>query len=203
MLWGDLHSLCVVGDQVFVAITGQNAVGVYDARTLEQQQVLQFRPEQRDLIHLNSVWVGGGSVYTSQFSESPWGGRWRDLPKISGLILCNGRPVIRDVGQPHSIGLLTGALRYCISNEGRLIVGRHTIQLDGFTRGVAVDHNYIYVGLSADRVDEFPEPDYARVVVLDLADLRRVKTIDLPEAREIYDLCIAPWVGDWVHEELV
>lgn len=199
--WGDLHSLCVVGDQVFVALTGQNAIGIYDAITLEEQQIIPFRPERQDTLHLNSVWISDGVLLTSQFSETPWGGRWRDLPKISGLILSNGRPVIRDVGQPHSIGLLAGTLRYCVSNEGRVIIGSRSIQFDGFTRGVCTDDRYLYVGLSADRVDEFPEPDYARVAVLDLADLRRIRTIDLSDAREIYDLCVVPWVGEWAHDQ--
>jgi len=64
------------------------------------------------------------------------------------------------------------------------------VRLNGFTRGLAFDENYYYVGESANRKDPVLK-DYSTVAILERASLEVVERIRIP-IPEIYEIALVP-----------
>lgn len=146
--------------QLFVNLSGRDAVGIYDVDTGECQGEIpisdKFVKTGVAQHHINDCCVYGDYLYVSMFSAS---GNWK-LGVYDGCIIqfdidsreCLG-PVVSDLWMPHTPIVINGSLHYCDSMRGIVAdsTWRPMTQLTGFVRGITYDGSYYYIGQSAHR----------------------------------------------------
>jgi len=154
---------------------------------------------ERDAWHLNSLVVHEGRLLACAF------GRFRDhrgwavpgAARGQGLVFDveSGETVVGGLTCPHHPFRLDGRWAVCDSADRALVVfDEHggvaeRVAFDCWTRGVALDREHVYVGLSVHR-DEQPG-GRAAVAILDRETLRELARVEVP-AREVYALAAVP-----------
>lgn len=152
-------SHCPERGMFYVACSYADKVIELDA---EFRQVREFHLSRRHARdgephhHCNDCLVVGDSLYVSMFSLT---GSWkRDV--FDGVVLefdlVTGEklaPVISDLWMPHNIALIDGSLTVLDSLRGRLLKNNALSvgEFPGFSRGLAHDGAYFYVGQSRNR----------------------------------------------------
>jgi hypothetical protein len=108
----------------------------------------------------------------------------------------SGVKLWKGLSQPHSPAQHQGKYFICNSEAKQVLVkdadGNITsLQFDGYTRGLAIGRDYIYIGLSQSRniAPECDADNFARIVAINSLSLEKCGEISLPFA-EIYDLRI-------------
>ncbi len=158
-------------------------------------------PGEDDSWHVNCLLQTGGDLLVCAFGRFTRHREWNEhRPDPTGLIfnLRTGEDVVTGLAQPHTPRLVDGALVVCNSATHELLrvdvdcpsKARTSLRLDGFTRGLAVSDEFLFVGESAPRTEPDPSST-ARVVVVRRDTWRVIDRIPVP-AREIYDLVLAP-----------
>jgi hypothetical protein len=160
----DFHGVANFNDKaVFVVETAINAIGCYEAETFTRIGEIRFNPSDKDIHHINDIWLEGCTLYVSMFS--PYGKWYLDPEKKTGAIVAidlagfdpNQRtdidPVndvaVNDLYMPHTVMVHKGQLAYCDSMSFSAVTGNQTaIQLAGFTRGLAITDDTIFIGQS-------------------------------------------------------
>ncbi len=143
----------------YVACTYLDAILVYDDDWKAESEISlsrKLRGYGEPCHHCNDVCVIGGHLYVSMFSHS---GNWkRDV--FDGVVLEIDleeeeilEPVIRDLWMPHSVDLLDGSIVVLDSLRGRYLKGNAQPVgiFPGFTRGLASDGVFTYLGQSRNR----------------------------------------------------
>jgi len=107
----------------------------------------------------------------------------------------SGRKVVAELNGPHNPRYIGGEWVVCDSHASSIVFRRATepprsVQLRGFTRGLAYDDHFLYVGESADRKADIPA-EFSSIAVLDRSTLEVVERIGIPFP-EIYELMIVP-----------
>lgn len=159
----DFHGAAALDEGVVLfAETGRNAVGCYDAASLDRIGEIRFSPEERDVLHINDIWVDGHTLFVSAFTPS---GKWfldplRKTGSISAIDLAGFHPDTRmdaDLAErqvagglhmPHSVITHEGQVAYCDSMMFRVAACGMDIRFPGFTRGLAITDHAIFVGQS-------------------------------------------------------
>jgi acetolactate synthase-1/2/3 large subunit len=156
-------------------------------------------PGEGDAWHLNSLLVHEGHVYAAAFGRFDAHREWSGNADERGLVvdLSRDRDVISGLSQPHHPRLAGGTWLICNSGRGELLAldeSSHEVrgraELGGWTRGLAITDDEVFVGVSGDRKRRDPD-DLAWIAVLRRKDLRLRRRIPLP-CREVYDIVLAP-----------
>lgn len=192
----DLHDLLPTEGGWYAVATAANAVLRVD---------LQGRVVQRwdfggdpDAMHLNSVCLHEGRLLVSAFGRFTGHREYKGRSLGSGLVIDveSGETVFEGLSQPHSLVSTEEGLYYCNSESNELVRrdragGETRVRFAGYTRGLCVDGQNVYAGLSRSRnlsgeqsIDRF---DSAVVAVLRRDDLSVVGYAPLPW-NEIYDI---------------
>jgi uncharacterized protein (TIGR03032 family) len=219
-----IHDLVLIDGEVFVTATGHNFL----ARIGRQggwERVwwpgcvdgLGRAAFDQNYLQLNSIAVGTGPAdsYYTAFSDQTGGAKpWKSGygPRGRGVVFggADRGVLLRGLTCPHSAKQRPDGLWLCNSGYGELgrvedLAGQPRWQpvctLPGFTRGLAFQGGYAFVGLS--RVIDFYEP-YAPglvpaesrcgVVAVALATGRPVAALYWPEGYQIYDVQPLPGV---------
>lgn len=157
--WSDSH--------VLIVETATNTVGCYEVETFRRTGEIRFHASDKDVHHLNDVWLEGHTLYVSMFSPYD---RWYLDPTgkhgaIVAVDLTEFRPdgslvvepaehiVTGGLYMPHTVTVRNGRLAYCDSMTFRAVVegdgeNETAIQLPGFTRGLAFAERTIFIGQS-------------------------------------------------------
>ena len=153
-------------------------------------------PGTGDCRHLNGVAVHAGRVLVTAFGRfarhREWAVRSRDGVGVL-LDAASDAVVAAGFSSPHSPRVVDGRLLLCDSGRSDLVAltpeGRveRRVRLSGWTRGIAVAGDHVYVGESARRGEE----GLASVAVLSRPGLTLVDRVELP-VREVYDLLALP-----------
>lgn len=116
------------------------------------------RLARQDRCHLNGLALEGGRPrYVTAFGESDTPEGWRPTKAAGGILLelPGGNVVARGLSMPHSPRLADGQLWVLDSGRGGLnLVDRNrgtvetVAQLPGYTRGLAIQSGYAFVGYS-------------------------------------------------------
>lgn len=143
----------------YVACSYADKVLVLDEDFKPAGEILLSRKHQQDgepHHHCNDVHVSGSSLYVSMFSHT---GNWkRNI--FDGVVLefdlHTGEkigPVISDLWMPHNVDMIDGSLVVMDSLRGRLLKNnaQSVGEFPAFTRGLAHDGTYFYVGQSRNR----------------------------------------------------
>jgi len=218
----DFHGAAALNDEVVLfAETGRNAVGCYDAESLERIGEIRFSPEERDVFHINDIWVDGRKLYVSAFTCT---GKWYLDPiaksgTISVIDLSGFRPDTRmdaDLAEckaadglhmPHSVTVTKGGIAYCDSMRFRVAAGGLHVQFPGFTRGLALTDETMYVGQSRMRhvlriPHEFSNCSQDAGIHVYRPEWRISRFVPLP-VHQVYHIVLLPEasaVGGNVHE---
>jgi hypothetical protein len=156
-------------------------------------------PGRGDAWHLNGLLQQDGDLYVCAFGRFLRHREWSFGITDTGFVrnLTRHRDVVTGLSAPHHPRFFDG--RWCVCNSGRrellqldpkgLQVERR-LQLQGWTRGLAVGDDLLFVGESSNRRAE-ADPQGATVALVSRADWRLVGRIEMP-CSEIYDVVLAP-----------
>jgi uncharacterized protein DUF4915 len=190
----DPHDLAWDGELLVAVSTLGNAVLWIDA---EGRVVRRWQPwGTGDCRHLNGVDVHAGRVLVTAFGRFARHREWAVRPRDdTGILLDAASDTVVAAGfsSPHSPRVVEGRLLLCDSGRSDLVVltprGRveRRVRLTGWTRGIAVAGDLVYVGESVRR----GEQGSATVAVLTREGLVLVDRVELP-VREVYDLLPLP-----------
>ena len=188
-----VHDIVLEGENVAVVSPWHNAVRWFSPAGRIVREV-QY-PGPIDRWHLNCVTQRDGVWYATMFGPTgPFGGALPQREKAGRLVrLETGETVVGELTAPHTPRWLDGLWVVCNSGKGELIgaedgsgrIVRRTACGD-WTRGIAVDDAFLYVGASSRRASH-DSLERADVVVLDRATWAVIDRIAIP-AQELYDL---------------
>jgi acetolactate synthase-1/2/3 large subunit len=152
-----------------------------------------------DAWHLNSLTEHDGVLVASAFGRFDHPDGWRShLGDGTGIVFEteSGRDLLTGLNAPHHPRFVDGSLVVCNSFQNELLRADPTsgeisdrLALAGFTRGIAVAADVIYVGESGDRHADAPTG--ATVAILDRRDWRLLGRVPLPVG-EVYELLLVP-----------
>ncbi len=202
----DVHDILLYDGKFLCVATGTNEILWIDPLG---NVVRRWQADGKgDAWHLNCVWKEGERLYFSAFGRFPahrdWVGKCRGLGFIFDLE--TGEAVVKGLSGPHNPRLIDGQWVVCDSHASSLELRDQngvakTIQLGGFTRGLAFDDDYFYVGESANRKAEKPAETSA-IAVVDRRTHEVVERIVIPFP-EIYEvITISPDFAERIVSDL-
>jgi hypothetical protein len=159
----DFHGIAKLNESILLIVeTGVNAIGCYEVETGKRLGEIRFNLTDKDIHHINDIWLVGNTLYVSMFSPydkwyldptSKTGGIVSvDLSGFNPGLILEVNPaqhvVIEGLFMPHTVIMHNNELAYCDSMAFRTIVGSQTIQVPGFTRGLAITDDAIFIGQS-------------------------------------------------------
>jgi acetolactate synthase-1/2/3 large subunit len=149
-----------------------------------------------DAWHLNSLFPVDGTVVAAAFGRFSKHRDWSDGRAAgAGIVfdLLTGEDVLTGLSCPHDPRLVDGLWLVCNSAQRELVAVeassgtlRRRVQLEGWTRGLAVDEDLIYVGESANRASPVPG-ELGSVAVVDRRTWSVVDRLPLP-CQEVFDV---------------
>ncbi len=198
---GAAHDVAWDGDDLAVVSSWDNAVRWFapDGRMLREVRY----PGPIDKWHINCVTCRDGVWYATMFGPvGPFAGA-RSSRNRAGVLVClaTGEVIVGDLTAPHTPRWLDGLWLVCDSGKGDLLAveegsGRvvRRAACGDWTRGLAWDEAFVYVGISTRRAahDSF---EHASILVLDRTTWKEVDRVTVA-AQEIYDVVFV--TGDLV-----
>ncbi|MCL6443873.1 MAG: TIGR03032 family protein [Alicyclobacillus sp.] len=164
----DYHGIAVCGDDVYVAETSTNSIGIYTLPDLMRRGEIRFSSEDTDVHHVNDLCIDKDTMYVSMFSYEA---NWRHAPVDSGTIVEYSlrthrvtKILYNGLKQPHSVTVFGNELFYC--DSGRMLVkqGQRAIfQSIGWTRGLDLIDNLVFIGQSHSRNTSITSTDKLNV----------------------------------------
>ena len=113
-------------------------------------------PWDGDIQHVNGFDIEGPDILVTACSKNGFEvGDWRTDP-FGGVLYTGSRAIAEGLCMPHSPRWWRRNILYCEAGTGRLR-GAVTVELPGFTRGLLIDGDTAYVGLSCLRHDSWNE----------------------------------------------
>jgi hypothetical protein len=196
----DIHSVAVTGEEELVVVsTGTDEL--VRVRTgaggVEEQPVWRARRAltRRDRRHLNSVCAHDGTLLVSGFGAQSGKG-WTTATDGFIVDVRAQRTLASGIRHPHSLVAIEDSIAYCESlAEGVATFGGLRVDgLPGYTRGLYVDEDSIYVGTSKRRhLEGTGDPGVCGVTKLGRHTLAVEWTLDLGDlADEVYDVIPLP-----------
>ncbi len=143
-----------------------------------------------DSWHISGV-SSHGPVITA-FSKSTFERGWTEeaIHDSAGLLLNveTGEEVVSGLRCPHSPVWADGSWWWCDSYDGAIHGPTGQVTIAGWTRGLVISEEFVYVGISPTRVNGSRGIGYGMVAVLEKVSLRLVSTILIDEAADVFSL---------------
>ena len=203
----DVHSILAEGDTLNVASTGTDEVIRLRMRGPEvvSESVLwrlDSNDSRPDLNHLNAIYNWRGELLVSGFGRKT-SELWSSADNGFIININSGQKITEGIYHPHSMNEVNDTLAFCESSKGavRFIGEDRNLILPGYTRGLCVDKDSLFVGTSMGRqvskstgiINNVADPGVATgkcsVSCFSTATLTLENSIDLTDyANEIYDI---------------
>jgi Domain of unknown function (DUF4915) len=193
----DIHDILQVNGDYYVVGTYDNAVYKFN-KSFELQQCWKMS-DAKDSWHLNCLAYWNGRVVFSAFGDfsNPFGYRGHTAGQGFVQDLLSGERIITGLNQPHSVIAHGENLFLANSRECELREYNAQAQLvrckkfSHYTRGIYIDNDTLYLGLSADRnaVRAGHSGEFSQVLALDLQTLEEKAALTLPTT-EIYTMAM-------------
>ncbi|HEX3452506.1 MAG TPA: DUF4915 domain-containing protein, partial [Solirubrobacteraceae bacterium] len=192
-----VHDIAWDGDDVAVVSTWHNAVRWFSPSGAKVRDVRY--PGPRDAWHVNCITRRDGEWFATVFGGFRMFRGWSFAADGNGRIvnLMTGTTVVRGLTRPHTPRWFDGAWLVCNSLKNEVLAvdeasGRvvRRVNCDHWTRGLAWDDAFLYVGACQRRRTRDPAGQ-SHVVVIDRQTWRIVDRIPVP-AQELYDLVFVP-----------
>lgn len=155
----DAHDICWDGESIVCVATGNNKI-MWISPSGDVKKVWNA-PGENDAWHLNGIYCRNGKTYLSAFGIFARHREWDEKEfSHSGIIynLSEGRVEIGGLDCPHNPVLLEEGWLVCNSKLFEILnldsstgVLKRSLQLNGWTRGLAYSDDYYFVGESANR----------------------------------------------------
>lgn len=169
----DIHDILFFDGYLYVACTSENSIVKLDLAGNETRR--WTLPGEKDSSHINCLAIWNERVVFSAFGDFKEHRGYKGKTNGSGFVkdLLTGDLLITGLSQPHSLVPLGDNLIVANSGErglreydrnGNLI---RSLLMDGYTRGIYVSQEVIYVGLSCSRNIEEHGINDATVIALD------------------------------------
>ncbi|OOG37406.1 glycosyltransferase [Rhodanobacter sp. C05] len=194
----DLHDVLVDATGIYAVFTETNQVARLDD-AFRVQESWSFG-EEPDCVHVNCIAMHNGRLVASMFGaftiHRGYKGETRQAGKV--VDVRTGAMLIEGLSQPHSLVVVGEQLWLCSSEDCMLHIYdrdfrlEQRIALPGYTRGLAVGKDTVYVGISRSRnlaAGEVGRFDSAVVALLDRQSLEVIGYQPIPW-NEIYDIRI-------------
>jgi acetolactate synthase-1/2/3 large subunit len=192
------HDIAWNGREFLVVSTATNSVlRVSSTGTVTGQWKV---PGTGDAWHLNSLLLMGDRVLVAAFGRFQHHREWtqQDTSGVGMVFdLATGESILTGLSCPHHPRFFDAAWTVCNSKTGELLqfdaattAVRRSVQLHGWTRGVAVSDDHVFVGVSARRYDGAKE-DQGRIAVVCRKTWTVLEQVEVP-CREVYDLVLVP-----------
>ena len=202
----DFHGMRIYkGEYALISETARDTVGIYRFPDFTRVREIRITDSTEDHHHINDLQIVGDSVLISMFSHS---GAFRTPSfKMDGAILEYDIPtgefrrVIKG-GQkfPHSVLKTGGDLHFCGSLDMNLSGRDMTLaQFNGFTRGLARDGKFFFVGQSLMRHLEMVTDTHSNISmdagfhIFD-SEEHTSRFVSLP-ARQVYEIVLLDGSG--------
>jgi glycosyltransferase involved in cell wall biosynthesis len=189
----DIHDVCIHDSHCYAVGTSNNEVLKFDlmGKLLQRWKYSEIE----DSFHVNCLTVWNGRMVFSAFGEFPEHRGYKGKTSGQGFIqdLEGGRKLIRGLSQPHSPTPLGNNLLVANSEKkeiseydkkGRLV--RSKI-FDGYTRGICVSDEIIYIGISCSRNIDQQNSDSAQIIAINSSSWEEISRISIPSP-EIYSI---------------
>jgi acetolactate synthase-1/2/3 large subunit len=194
---GDAHD--ILWDGAHYVIVSSHTNSIFWVTPSGETGRVWRAPGEDDSWHLNCLLHKDGELFVCAFGRFQRHREWNEKRSNQAGLLFNlrtGEDVVTGLEQPHHPRFIDGAWVMCESASRQLVrvdarTGtRQCVQLAGFTRGIAVTDDYLFVGESARR-DGPQQSQLSNIAVVGRNNWQVLDRIPLP-AREIYDLVLAP-----------
>ena len=191
-VFDDIHDVLLDDNFYYLVGTSGNEIFQFNRSTMKEVQRWNFSGE-KDAQHINCLAKWNGSIIFSAFGEFNEHCGYKGKTKKSGFVqnLHTGHRLITGLSQPHSLASIGQNLLLANSENKELLeygpTGNliRTLTLDGYTRGIFIFENIIYIGLSCQRTIESLGIGKAAVIAIDRDSWVELGTIYLPTS-EIY-----------------
>lgn len=191
----DAHDAVVFEGRLLVVSTGTNSV--VEVLPDGEQRTYWRGPVGGDSWHLNSLVEHEGALIATAFGRFRAPREWAapGVARGAGVVfdLRSGEDLVHGLTQPHDPRPWRGGWVVCDSGNHALVhsTGKdlRTVQLDGWTRGLAVTDTHLFVGLSRSRLPG--GRDRAAVAVVDAESFALVDLVEL-QHEEVFDVVVLP-----------
>jgi GT2 family glycosyltransferase len=191
-VFDDIHDVLLDDNFYYLVGTSGNEIFKFNRSTMKEVQRWKFSGE-KDSMHINCLANWNGSIVFSAFGEFNEHRGYKGKTKKTGFVqnLHTGHRLITGLSQPHSLASIGQNLLLANSENKELLeygpAGNliRTLTLDGYTRGICIVENIIYIGLSCQRNVESLDIANAAVVAIDRSSWVELGIIYLPTS-EIY-----------------
>jgi hypothetical protein len=189
----DIHDVYCDEEYIYLVGTSGNEIIKLTHGGAEVQRWVF--PGEKDSWHINCLTNWNGRIVFSAFGDFRDHREYKGKTKSSGFVqdLLSGDRLISGLSQPHSLVNVGENLLLANSENMELLEFSRTgellrsKQLDGFTRGICLKNNTIYVGLSRSRNIVLDGLVAATVVELSYDTLHERARVQLP-FNEIYNI---------------
>jgi len=195
---GDAHDVLPRAADVLIVSSTENAIYSIGADGVKTTLWRAAVPD--DSWHLNCAVEVEGELYASAFGRFERHREWSREPQAPSGVLIHvpsERVVLKSLTQPHSPRYMEGAWLVCNSALHELAAyDAHGSPLmrrnfDGYTRGLAFDESYLYVGESANHHAARDARQSSWISILDRRDWSLVDRYQV-DAAEVYDVLLVP-----------
>ncbi|HLY17765.1 MAG TPA: DUF4915 domain-containing protein [Bryobacteraceae bacterium] len=193
---GDAHQVAWDGEHFVVVSTATNRlVWVSPAGECKEWKA----PGEGDAWHLNGLFLFDNDIFVSAFGRFFTDRAWDKCRNSHcGIVfrLSTGADVLSRLNCPHHARYMDGAWVVCNSSDHDLLQIRdgmvqRRVCLGGWTRGIAVSDDFLFVGVSAPRHDRDAAVQTGSIAVLSRTSWE-IQCVLPIAAREISDLALVP-----------
>ena len=152
----DFHGVAVYDGKAYVVESSRNTVGVYSLPDLTRIAEIRVSADDTDTKHVNDIFIIDGSMYLTMFCRL---GDWRKRKAHVGVLMeyslvddQQPQAHFHRLKQPHSVVVDNGRIWYCNSMAFEVRENDRTVFSGlGYTRGLAVKNDILYIGQSQSR----------------------------------------------------
>ena len=196
--WADIHDVLLTEQGFYLVSTETSEVLRWDVAKKTVAGRWQFS-EHRDSWHINCLGIVHEELCFTAFGDFSEARGYKNNSATRGFLRSihdTKNPWLEGLSQPHSI--LTardGYLYLCDSETGNIrqytmeFTLQRTLNIGGYSRGLAWRDGILFVGLSASRNVVEGEHQQAKIVAFDTKTWTEINRIVVP-CQEIYDLLI-------------
>lgn len=191
----DIHDVLFLNDHYYIVGTELNVVIKIDLSGKEIQR--WTLGVERDSCHINCLSVIDNRIVYSAFGSFNSSRGYKGNTQNKGFLkdLISGETLVSGLSQPHSPTVFGN--NFLIANSENFELQEYSVsgelvrskKMDGYTRGICVSEQYIYVGISKLRKGSSQRIDSAVICILDKISWKEEHRIAIP-ADEIYALAI-------------
>ena len=194
-LHAEVHQIDFDGEQLLVTDTANNRLLVYKPNRGKWCRWRAVYPAGRAIrgrksenyVHLNSVFVRRGTVCLMFHNYSKVTGKTSQIIELDDSFRI-ARVVETDARDAHNVAYYGDELLYCDSRHRRLVLGENSIEVDGFTRGLALTSAYAVVGVSDFAPKAERNLSHGSLHFCDLKDLSVRATLSVASVGGIHEI---------------